>query len=315
MLEWDKGKDIQHISLTNHISDMEGQMDTICSILSEETQKFESDMFFSKICEYVDKNERLLYTNITNYIFELDDQAFGILQTNIDSVIEYMYSSKYEQDVNSKLKDKYQKRVLERTQRTILKMWDHINLARRQYIMFYHNDKDYEKIVDSKMETAEIKMSKEMNAQLIALVGIFTALSFLVFGGVSSLDNIFLGAKDIPVLKLIIIGCIWCFCIMNLVYVFMFFIAKLTKLSMKSVDDVNANIIQRYPLIVWSNFVIVSTFLMVCWIYYIRRYEYSKDIDDFISGNPTFFSFLGIAVIIVIVSIIASIIYKMWKKE
>lgn len=76
--------------------------------------------------------------------------------------------------------------------------------------MFYYNDKDYEKIVDSKMETAEIKMSKEMNAQLIALVGIFTALSFLVFGGVSSLDNIFLGAKDIPALKLII--CVEQFC-------------------------------------------------------------------------------------------------------
>lgn len=84
-----------------------------------------------------------------------------------------MYSSKCEQDFSSKLKDNYQKRVFEGTQRTILKMWDHINLARRQYIMFYHNDKDYEKIVDSKMETAEIKMSKEMNAQLIALVGIF----------------------------------------------------------------------------------------------------------------------------------------------
>lgn len=46
MLEWDKGKDIQHISQTNHISDMESQMDTICRVLSEETQKFQSDMFF-----------------------------------------------------------------------------------------------------------------------------------------------------------------------------------------------------------------------------------------------------------------------------
>lgn len=75
---------------------------------------------------------------------------------------------------------------------------------------------------------------------------------------------------------------------MNLVYAFMFFIAKLTKLSMKSVDDVNANIIQRYPLIVWSNFFIISVFLMACWIYYIRRYGFSKNIDNFISAHPTF---------------------------
>lgn len=56
------------------------------------------------------------------------------------------------------------------------------------------------------MADAELRLSKEMNGQLISLVSIFTALSFLIFGGISSLDNIFVGAKDIPVTKLMIVG-------------------------------------------------------------------------------------------------------------
>ena len=81
------------------------------------------------------------------------------------------------------------------------------------------------------MKDVEIRLTKEMNTQLISLIAIFTALSFIVFGGISSLDNIFDGVKDIPVTKLMIVGSIWCFCIMNLVFVFMFFVGKLTHLE------------------------------------------------------------------------------------
>lgn len=314
MLEWDKGKDAQHISSTNHIAEMEEQMDSICGMLSMGTQEFQAYSFFSKIHEYIEKNDRLLYTHITNYIFTLDDEGFGVLQTNIDNVVDYMYSTKYEQDFEQKLKNAQKRRLLERTQRTVLKMWDHINLARKQYIMFHHKDEDYEQIVEGKMEKVESKMAKEMNTQLLSLVGIFTALSFLVFGGVSSLDNIFLGAKDIPTLKLIIVGCVWSLCLMNLIFVFMFFVAKLTKLSIKSTDDVNANIVKKYPLIWWSNYAIISILCMACWIYYIRRYGYSQSIDNILSENPTLFSSIGIIVILIVMAVIAHKIVNAWKK-
>mgnify|MGYP007007140284 CR=1 FL=1 len=45
------------------------------------------------------------------------------------------------------------------------------------------------------MKDVEIRLTKEMNMQLISLIAIFTALSFIVFGGISSLDNIFFGSE------------------------------------------------------------------------------------------------------------------------
>lgn len=60
-------------------------------------------------------------------------------------------------------------------------------------------------------------MSKEMNSQLLTMIGIFTALAFLVFGGINSLDNVF--SEGVPVLKLMVVGSVWGLCILNLVFV------------------------------------------------------------------------------------------------
>ena len=309
MLNWDKGKDEKAISSANYIQDMGKEMDMICEMLSEETKYFDTKKFFDKIHEYIVKNDRLIYTHITNYIFVLSDEEFGVLQTNIDSVVNYMYGDQYNQDYSKLLEDRNEKRSLERTQRTVLKMWDHVNLSRRQYVMFHHKDEDYSKIVDEKMEIAGAKISKEMNVQLISLVAIFTALSFLVFGGISSLDNIFAGAKDIPILKLVVVGSIWGFCIMNMLFVFMFFIAKIAKLNLSSTDDVNASILKKYPLVCWCNFVVVSIFILSSWAVYISGEELSVRLYDLIYKNQTGFFVAGTFAIIVVIVFAAKKIY------
>ncbi len=311
MIDWDKGKDEKTISSVDFIQKMEKEMDEICKMLSEETKSFKAEDFFARINKYVVNNERLLYTHITNYIFLLSEEQFGILQSNLDSVIQYMGTMEMNGNAPEN-EDADAER--ERTQKTIIKIWDHVNLARKQYILFCHKDEDYEKIVDEKMEMAEAKISKEMNIQLISLVAIFTALSFLVFGGISSLDNIFSGVQDIPIIKLLIIGCIWCFCIMNLIFTFMFFVAKITKLSVRSTDDVNANIIKKYPLVWWSNYVIISVLCLGCWLFFVYTRGYDKQIDSFVRRYDTCFVVVGTIAIGVAMVLIAKKLYKMCVK-
>ena len=311
MIDWDKGKDEKTISSVDFIQKMEKEMDEICKMLSEETKSFKAEDFFARINKYVVNNERLLYTHITNYIFLLSEEQFGILQSNLDSVIQYMGTMEMNGNAPEN-EDADAER--ERTQKTIIKIWDHVNLARKQYILFCHKDEDYEKIVDEKMEMAEAKISKEMNIQLISLVAIFTALSFLVFGGISSLDNIFSGVQEIPIIKLLIIGCIWCFCIMNLIFTFMFFVAKITKLSVRSTDDVNANIIKKYPLVWWSNYVIISVLCLGCWLFFVYTRGYDKQIDSFIRRYDTCFVVVGTIAIGVAMVLIAKKLYKMCVK-
>ena len=316
MLKWDKQKTTRNASISkvDYTQKMWKEMDAICEMLSVATQEFEPKNFFDKIYNYIIQNDRLLYSQMTNYIFPLSDEEFGVLQTNIDNVVHYMYGEEFSKDFAEEIKIKAHKLQLERTQRTVLKMWDHVNLARRQYVMFHHKDADYEKIVDEKMEIAGAKISKEMNIQLISLVAIFTALSFLVFGGISSLDNIFAGAKDIPILKLVVVGSVWGFCIMNMLFVFMFFIAKITKLDLSSTDDVNASILKKYPLICWCNLVVVSIFILSSWAVYISNEELSVKLYSIIYEHQTKFFIVGTLFIVGIIYLVAKRLYKAIKK-
>ncbi len=319
MIEWNKETNSAKCSngaASDYIREMESAVDDFCERLSKDSKDFSPEVFFDKLHAYIIKDERLLYTNITNYIFSLEkEEIFGIMQTNLDKVINYMFSERFNEEHSWKPDHEHTENPFERTKRTVLKIWDHMNLAKRQYEFFTIKDEGYAAIVDEKMADAELRLSKEMNGQLISLVSIFTALSFLIFGGISSLDNIFIGAKDIPVTKLMIVGLIWCFCILNLVFVFMFFIAKMIKLNIKSSQDINANLVQRYPLIWWCNFVLMSLLALSCWAYYVKSERLSLEAYYYLSQQSSLYFITGTIVIIGLILGSAIKIYHLSKAE
>lgn len=312
MIEWDKSTKAKSNSTSDHIREMENAVDNLCDRLTKDSKEFDSKIFFDDLHEYIQREERLLYTNITNYIFSLDkEETFGIMQTNLDNVINYMYGEQFLLEHDWQPKYKNQRNPYERTKRTVLKLWDHMNLSKRQMALFKLKDDDYTKVVDEKMQAAGNQLSKEMNGQLISLVSIFTALSFILFGGISSLDNIFAGAKDIPVTKLMIVGTIWCFCIMNLVFVFMFFIAKMTGLNIKSSSDINANLVQKYPMIWWCNFVLIAVLMLSSWAYYVKNENITAGIYAWLQKCSAIYFAIGTIAIVGIIVLSAIKIYKL----
>ena len=99
MIEWNKDTKKQSDSTSNYIQEMEAAVDNLCNELLKDSKKFEANVFFDRLHDYIIKEDRLLYTNITNYIFSLDkEEEFGIMQTNLDSVINYMYGNQFEID-------------------------------------------------------------------------------------------------------------------------------------------------------------------------------------------------------------------------
>lgn len=284
--------------------EMSDSTDELCWMLATKTNRFNSEDFIKKLSQHIEKHERLLYVEITNCISDINEMDRATLQTNIDNVVSYVYSKEYEEGQND-----------EKIRRVVVKLWDHVNLVKRQLDLFTITEEHMPQVIENKMKFMTDKVSKEVTEKLISLIAIFTALSFLIFGGISSLDNIFIGAQDIPVLKLMIVGFVWCFCILNLIFVFMFFIAKLTKLSIKSTEDINANIVQKYPLCFWCNFVIIFGLIITCWIYYVRRHGHSWKIDSFIGKYPSEITIFGFAVIFIVMCLVGWKIYKIWSKK
>ena len=108
---------------------------------------------------------------------------------------------------------------------------------------------DLEREVEVILTPKVSAITKEMTQQLVGLIGIFTALSFIVFGGISSLDSIFGAVQgtledEHSVLPVLIIAIAWALCMMNLLFGFMYFVIRITHLQ-KPVDEKALNLVQR----------------------------------------------------------------------
>lgn len=171
---------------------------------------------------------------------------------------------------------------------------------------------DYKKKFDRSISPFKEELTKDMNAQLLTMIGIFTALAFLIFGGISSLDNIFANI-EFPLFKLLIVGCLWGLCIINLIFVFLFCVGKMTKLNFKSADRENATLFQRYPIVWWSNLIIVSIMALSAWGYYLVRRNICNWFDQICYSYPLYATLTGTAVILIIITFLICKLIKATK--
>ncbi len=63
-------------------------------------------------------------------------------------------------------------------------------MAQTQYSGLKQTDEEYKRKFQNSITPFQKELMKDMNAQLLTMVSIFTALAFLVFGGISSLGSI-----------------------------------------------------------------------------------------------------------------------------
>lgn len=86
----------------------------------------------------------------------------------------------------------------------------------------------------SKKDLNELK--KDVYKEIIAIVGIFTAISFGAFGGMSLLNELFSNVGKIGLNDLIIIGCISGIFILTLVYIIIDYLSKLIGIKIEEID-------------------------------------------------------------------------------
>lgn len=290
------------------IRGMNREIINICEELTVPSNKFKCKDVDQHISDYIQEYNRLLYSVISEYIFQLSEEKTDAFNSNLETLVEYTLNKQDKLHI-----EKEECCQQDRTKQSILKLWDHVNLAINQSRNLKQSDEEFKKkftdhIVPVRKDVDDQlnEFTRSMNSQLISLIGIFTAMSFLVFGGINSLDNIFSGAFSIPLLKLMIIGCIWGLCIINLVFIFMFFISKMVSLNITSNTSPSANIFQKYPLVWWSNLVIGALLIISTWLFYIDKMDLG---GWFVALNR---NYAGITVIIGFVVIIGIFSMAAW---
>lgn len=204
----------------------------------------------------------------------------------------------------------------------VVKIYDHINLAIRQKALFQQNEKDVEDqietILSPKLSQKSEELTKEMTAQLVALVAIFTALSFILFGGISSLDSIFASLKETvenknSILPTLIVALAWALCLMNLLFGFMYFIFRIAKIEPPG--NVKGNVVQRYPVIFLCNYVIFSLLTIFSAMWFAECYGIGKDFLDYAiakeRGSWTFA--IGGSLILLIIGVFGKRLWNIFK--
>lgn len=246
--------------------------------LVEDNDSFDEKKAFEALMLYISRYDRILYAPISNEIYmyytqksrEEAERILGSVTSNMEKLAAYADSEECALCFG-KGGDAGRQGQFEDTRKAILKIWDHINLAQQQYNVLKQSDEEYKEKFEKLISSYKEDMAREMSNQLLTMVSIFTALSFLIFGGISSLDNIF-STHGIPLLKLMCIGTVWGLCILNLVFVFLYCVGKMTKLNFKSTDDPRATVFQKYPVIWWTDLLLVGILLACMWCYAVREY-------------------------------------------
>ena len=292
---------------------MEIEIHSIIEKLSVGTDKFNKDEFYSIVENYLKNYDRILYSTISADIYGKSDpknknEVVGMIMTNLEWLVDNPREIK---------KGDPEEKIVIATNRAITKMLDHVSLASQQYLNLKQTDDEYDKKFKDHISVVKDNMTqdivKEVNSQLITLVGIFTALAFLIFGSISSLDGIFEN-NDIPLFKTMSIGIIWGICILNMIFVFLFCISKMTKLNFKSDTKSDATIFRRYPVVWWTNLILISLLLLTIWAYFLTTIGVGEKFARFCEVDWGYTCIFGTIIVILIITVGCKSLMKKTKK-
>lgn len=312
----DAGENYDEHPQDDDIEEIGSKVTQLCNELILENESFNKEHFLNILLYFMENDKRILYSQVTGFIFDrykksgsLKDASDIIdnMTANLVSMIEWTKSDGFES--TSTYQEHFRGNLdnSPKIRKILIKLWDHINLADHQYNQLKESDDEFNRKFDNKFDSAASeklnKFSKEMNAQLLTLVGIFTALAFMVFGSITGLSNLITNVKQ-PVPRLIILGCVWGIAVLNLVFVFLFCVGKMTKENFVSTDNPSASIWEKYPIVWWSDFVIGSILILSSWIYYLKNRQGLAVLDNLLLNHPSAVFYGGSVIIVAVIVIV-----------
>ena len=292
------------------LNQMQVQILNLCRALDQSvaTGQFNCEDWIFELKKYIsDSQNRLLYNDISNYIFSKNSREYGSMMTNLDTVIDYAMTYLRPDKENELL------------YKTILKFYDHLNLAQKQVEMFDSDRKSLQQDIELEVKTEISNATKDITSQLVGLVALFTAMSFLVFGGIASLDSIFKSVElfvnlQSSVLPVLLVAVAWAFCMMNLLFSFMYFVLRLVKPEQFAIRP-EKNLVQRYPVVFLTNYILLVLFVVLLGMWFAKCNGIGLPVFNFVVGH-SFWSFLiGIIVIIAVLAFLGYFLFQNYYRK
>lgn len=192
--------------------------------LSEPSENFSFEEWIDEFAIFSDKYDRFLYSIVSSSIIkEKEDSKVSFVVNNIKTVLERVRQKISSGEANPGIREMPPEKY-----KMIVKLYDHCNLAYIQREAYSQTKEEINRLTEDSIKERVSGYEKDITAQLISLVSIFTALSFVIFGGISVLDNLLQNVRALPLIKVAFIADVWFGCMANILVVFMKFICVLT---------------------------------------------------------------------------------------
>ncbi len=250
-----KGRSIKP-SVNKRVEFSRSKIKSICKSLSYESGRYDPDITIKIICSYLsgkNKIDRILYSEISNYIFSLDMEQRGVFATNVDNLLQKVLDDSF--DCSDGKKDDCRK--------IVIKIYDHFQLA-------LHQIENVKNILSSGTQELREDIRKEnkgIEREYITILAIFSSIVVTFIGGISFSENVLQGINSASIYRLLLTMDFLGFIIMNLVYMMIWLIFEINdkKISYFKISTVN-----------WI-FIVVFIVTVVAWVFSLHTYpEYLR---------------------------------------
>lgn len=206
----------------NNIDFCRNKMNAVCRSLSKPSQSYKPKITVVSICGYMsekNKIQRILYSEISNYIFSLDVEGRGIFATNIESLLQYVLKDEFSCENATK----------EDCQKIVIKIYDHFQLALNQV----ENSKN---ILCNGVEDLKETLKKEnkgIEREYITILAVFSSIVVTFIGGISFSNDVLKNIDKASIYRLLITIDALGFILTNVIYMMIHLIFEINDKEMK----------------------------------------------------------------------------------
>lgn len=170
-------------------------MDRICRGLSLDSDKYKPEKTIEDINVYIqeqDKLDRILYSVISNHVFDLSPEKRGTFTTNVEKLLVFALDKENEVD-----KD---------TGKIAIKIFDHVQLSVYQ---IENTERITQDVFGDSIEEAKIDLNttiKGIEREYVTILGIFAAIVLAFVGGITFTSSVLENIDKPSVFRLVIIA-------------------------------------------------------------------------------------------------------------
>lgn len=213
----------------------------ICKALSMNTKKYDPQKTVENIASYItstNKLDRILYSEISNYVYSLEMSQRGVFATNLEKLLLYSLD-----DDNL---------VSEDCKKMIVKIYDHFQLA-------LHQIENVNNIFADSIEEAKENLQKQIKGvekEYISILGIFASIVLAFVGGITFSTSVLQNISAVSVFRLLLVVDFLAFVLINVIYILVKFIFTINEKNAKLFSVKAMNIVC----------LIIAIIIVISWI-------------------------------------------------